>query len=255
MKIILNIGTHGNERIGSKVAKKIGFLNLNKKNIIVQVANERAYKANKRFIDQDLNRSFPGKRNGNYEESRAFELTPIIKSADIVIDIHSTTSTLKDAVIVTTLNKKTLEYIKLIRPKYVLIMNATKNNALISQAKVGIAFEYGKDNDELTVNKIVKSIKKILSHLDLINFKYNDLKIKTKYFDVVSTVLKPKGYKLRKIIKNYKIVRKGEIYAEKGEKKIHAEEDFYPIIFGEKNYKDIFGFKGYKIEPDKIVLK
>jgi predicted deacylase len=248
MKIILNIATHGNERIGLKVAKEIKKLHIDENIFTVQVANEKALKLHKRFIDQDLNRSFPGKKEGNYEERRAYELSPIIKKADIVIDIHSTTSALKDAFIITNLNSQTLEYIKIIQPKYVLIMNATKNNALISQAKIGIAFEYGKDNDPAVIKKIVTGIKKLLNHLGVIQVKIPPQKVITTYYNITSTVKKPRGYKILKKIKNYKLVKKGEEYARKKNLRLIAEEDFYPIIFGEKNYKDIFGFKGKKIE-------
>lgn len=248
MKIILNICTHGNERIGLRVAKKLEKLGVNKNVLIVQKANEKALKLNKRFIDQDLNRSFPGKKNGNYEQRRAYELNPIIKSADIVIDIHSTTSALKDAFIVLNLNPKTVEYIKVIKPKYVLLMNAVKEIALLAEAKVGLAFEYGKDNDPVVINEVVTSITRLLNHLKITNVKLPKNKTVTKYFDVVSDVKKPKGYKLLKKIKNYKLVRKGEIIAKKKNLNLVAEEDFYPIIFGENNYKEIFGFKGLKIK-------
>jgi len=244
LKIILNIATHGNEKIGSLVAKEIEKLNIDKKVIVTQIANKKAFELNKRYIDQDLNRSFPGKKQGNYEQGIAYELSPIIKSADIIIDIHSTTSELRDAVIVTRLDKKTQEYIKVIDPKYVLVMNMGGNNALISQAKIGITFEYGKDKDSAAVRKTILGIKKLLAYLSIINFKSNKISNKTVYFNVISRISKPEGYKLLKNIKNYKLVEKGEIYARNGRKRLVAEENFYPILFGEKNYKDIFGFKG-----------
>ena len=153
MKIILNILTHGDEEIGLKVAKEIKKLNIVEKFFSIQIANEKAAKLSKRFIDQDLNRSFPGKSNGNYEQRLASKLLPVIKSADIVLDIHSTTSNLKDALIVTKLDKETLKYIKIIQPKYALLMNITKSNALISNAKVGLAFEYGKDKNVRVIKK------------------------------------------------------------------------------------------------------
>jgi succinylglutamate desuccinylase len=62
MKIILNILTHGNERIGLKVAREIEKLNIDKNILSVQIANKKAFEFKKNFIDQDLNRSFPGKK-------------------------------------------------------------------------------------------------------------------------------------------------------------------------------------------------
>lgn len=244
MKIILNILTHGDEKIGLKVVKEIEKLSIDKNILSIQVANGKAFESRKRFIDQDLNRSFPGKENGNHEEKIAYKLLPIIKSADVVIDVHSTKSELKDAVIVTKLDDNTRKYIEVIQPKYVLVMNATKNNALISQAKIGIAFEYGKDNDPNTLKKVMMDIKKLLNYLGLIDAAFPQKKKTTKYFNVFSEVNKPEEYKLLGKIKNYKLIRKGEAFARRGNDYLVAEENFYPILFGEKNYKDYFGFKG-----------
>lgn len=247
MKIILNVLTHGDERIGLRVIKEIEKLNIDKNVLLTHIANKKAFRLQKRFIDQDLNRSFPGIKNGNYEQRLAYKISPTIKSADVVIDIHSTKSGLKDSVIVTKLNKDTKKYIEAIQPKYVLVMNVTKNTALISQAKIGLAFEYGKSSDPDTLKKVVRDIKKIFCHLGIIDIKSPKRKISTQYFNVFSFVPKPRGYKLLKNIRNYKLIRKDKQFATDGKKFLRADEDFYPILFGESNYKDIFGFKGKKI--------
>ncbi len=70
------------------------------------------------------------------------------------------------------------------------------------------------------------------------------LKVATIYFDIVSIVNKPKGYRLRKEIKNYKMICRGKVFASNGKNNFISEEDFYPILFGESNYKDYFGFSG-----------
>jgi len=251
MKILLNILTHGDERIGLKVVKEIRKLNINKDILVVQIGNRRAFESRKRFIDQDLNRSFPGKKNGNHEERLAYKLLPIIKLANIVIDIHSTKSELRDTVIVTKLDKNTLGCIKSIQPKYVLVMNVKKDNALISQAKIGLAFEYGKDYDPNALKKIVVDIKKLFCYLGLIDVKLLGPKTTIQYFNVISEVNKLKGYKLLKGIKNYKLVHKCEAFATNGKNYLVAEENFYPILFGGRNYKTIFGFKGKRMKPLK----
>ena len=117
MKVVLNILTHGHETVGIAVAKEIQKLELKKGELVVHIANELAYAKKRRFIDQDLNRSFPGKKDGNHEEKLAAKILPLVRSADLVIDIHSTRSDLKDALIVTKLNKKTRGYVEVINPK------------------------------------------------------------------------------------------------------------------------------------------
>ena len=127
-------------------------------------------------------------------------------------------------------------------------MNATKNTVLISHAKIGIAFEYGKDNDPKVAEKIIDGIKSLLIHIGMIEkLKKNETKIKPSFFDVYKSVPKPKGAILDKKIKNYTLVKKNQIYAFIKNKKIKAAEDFYPILFGNKNYKNIFGFAGKKL--------
>jgi succinylglutamate desuccinylase len=214
---------------------------------MIQTANSHAFKLRRRFIDCDLNRAFPGKKNGNYEQRLAYKLSAVIKSADLVLDIHSTKSKLKNAVIVTKLDDKTLKYVKAIGPKYVLVMNVTKDNALISQAKVGLGFEYGNDNDPDTLKRIVKDIKRLFSYIKLIDVKLRNRKQTTNYFSVISEVKKPKGYKLLPKIKNYKLIRKNKAFATNGKDYLVAKNDFYPILFSEKDYKTIFGFMGEKM--------
>ncbi len=245
MKIVLNILTHGDETIGLAVAKEIKKNKILQGTLLVHIANKLAHKRKRRFIDEDLNRAFPGRAKGNHEQRLAHKILPLITSADIVIDIHSTKSDLKDAVIITALHKKTREYIEVINPKYVLLMNATKKNALISNAKVGIAFEYGKNGDKRALKKIVRDIERLLAYLQMISKKYTTEKAKTKWFDVHSTVPKEKGMRVLPNIQNYKLVKKNSVYATLGKEKIKATEDFYPILFGSgKTYKDIFGFAG-----------
>lgn len=247
MKIVLNILTHGNELIGLKVASELQKLNIANDILKVHIANKEAYKKGVRFIDKDLNRSFPGNIKGNYEEKLAIKISPIIKNADIVLDIHSTTSGLQDAVIITKLDRETQKYLDIISPKYVLLMAGNKSDALISQAKVGLAFEYGNENNPKVVTKIINDIKTLLAALGLIE-DVKSLKRKTNYFKIEKEVLKPIGYKLLPTIKNFKLIKKGEKFAKLNDNYLKAKKDFYPILFGEENYETIFGFEGIKIK-------
>lgn len=246
MKIILNYGTHGSERVGLYVAREIKKLKIDKKILTIQVANPKAYKLKKRFIDQDLNRSFPGKPRGNYEQRLAYKLSPAIRATDVFIDIHSTTSGLRDAAIVTKLDTATRKCLEAIGPKYVLLMNATKDNCTVSQAKIGISFEYGNDS-AATTKRVVTGVKRLFAHLGVIEMKLPRAKSKIKYFDIPCTVKKPAGFKPAKGIKNYKLVRAGQVYATDGKRTLKAKTDFYPILFGENTYTEYFGFKGLKM--------
>ncbi len=248
MKIILNVLTHGDETIGLRVLAEIEKLGIARDVLLPHIANYRAFAAGQRYIDQDLNRSFPGDPVGNHEQRLAHAIAPLVGAADVVIDIHSTTSQLKDAVIVTKLDQPTRQCIEAMGPRYVLVMNATQDNALISAAPIGIGFEYGQDNDPVALRRTVDDITRLLHYLGVTAVALSPPDTPAQYFDVVAEVTKPPGYELLPDITNYQLIRAGQSFATNGTEQLRAEEDFYPILFGEKSYQHSFGFKGWRIK-------
>jgi hypothetical protein len=88
-KILIIGGMHGNEPLGPQIVEKL------RKNpragIDGLIANETAYYAHSRFIEQDMNRSFPGVKNSSeYEHRRPYELLKLAKKYDVVLDFHNT---------------------------------------------------------------------------------------------------------------------------------------------------------------------
>ncbi len=260
--VFVNGCTHGHESVGSLIVDEIGKLATKKGTLIASVANEKAFKKNVSFIESDLNRVFPGKKDGTYEERLAYYIDKVVRASDIVIDIHSTETTEvggNSALIVTKLDKQTLNCIKVIKPPRVLIMKHTDNNALISNAQVGLGFEYGRDKDELTFRAILRDIKKILSSLDMTENGSTPQDSwggsKTDFYEVTGVVEKKDGYELGKEVKNFQCLKKGGIIASMNGKTILADHDFYPILFGKNRYKTIFGFTGDKIEDPEEYVK
>lgn len=244
IKILLNILTHGDELVGLKVAEKIKqrYPPIIGNGLDIQVANEQARRKSKRYIDKDLNRVFPGNPNGSYEEKRAHELKTIVASYDLVIDIHSTESGSEDIVIVTKFDSATKDLLRVISPRRVLFMNMKPDNSLLSCAKVGIAFEMGKDKNPATFQKTIQGVEVLLAHFGLIpprqNFGYS-----TEYFEVFASVPKPFGAILEPHIKNFSPIKKGEVFARKTNgNPIIADSDFVPVIFSSAEYETIFGF-------------
>lgn len=88
MKILVIGGMHGNEPLGIDLVRM--FQKKRLENIDAVFANEKAIKANNRFVGQDLNRSFPGGKNKSYEQKRATYLLNLCRSYDLVFDFHNT---------------------------------------------------------------------------------------------------------------------------------------------------------------------
>lgn len=257
-RILLNVCTHGNERVGLKVAEYFDTITPTKGTFIINIANKEAVRARKRFIDHDLNRIFPGKKKGSHEEMLAYTMRPFVKAFDVVLDIHSTESGLTSSLIITKLSKKVIPIIKAIAPEQLIYMKATKSNALMSEAKIGIGFEYGKDKDEKTYTDTVKGIHHVLEYFSMYPSptKINK-KAKTNCYEAYTTIAKPEGFVVNETIQNFTLVKKGEIigHHKKTRAIIRAEESFYPILFGKNSYKTMFGFAGKKFTLDSLKKK
>ncbi len=99
-KILIIVSTHGNEKIGLEVVKKLenrGF----DKFFDVLIANPKASEMGVRFLDKDMNRSYTGDKNSeNYEEKQAYYNLEIAKSYKYVIDLHEADCGYDDFIII-----------------------------------------------------------------------------------------------------------------------------------------------------------
>ncbi|KKT30961.1 MAG: Succinylglutamate desuccinylase/aspartoacylase [Candidatus Nomurabacteria bacterium GW2011_GWD1_44_10] len=244
-RVLLNVCTHGNERVGLKVAKYFSGVKPLCGTFVINVANEKALEAKKRFISNDLNRSFPGKKNGSHEEKLAYKMKPFIEAFDVVLDVHSTETGMTSSIIITNFTSAMKTISKAISPKRIIYMKATKSSALISSAKLGIGFEYGKDKSKKTYHDTIQSVARVLEYYKMINPSHlKQAKNVIEFYEADSTVAKPDGFKVAHGIKNFVLIKKGSVigYNTKIKDKIVAKKDFYPVLFGKNSYKSIFGF-------------
>jgi len=99
-KVLLVVATHGDEKIGSEVVKRLKEKKLSQY-FDVLVANPQALAANQRFIDVDLNRSYPGQKDSRlYEERLACQNLELAKKYQCVIDLHEASAGQDDFIIV-----------------------------------------------------------------------------------------------------------------------------------------------------------
>jgi succinylglutamate desuccinylase len=255
-KVLIVGSTHGHEKIGQYVIRELKKHFTDNSKIEYVIGNPKASEQNIPFLENDLNRIFPGKLDGTYEEQLAYELSKKIVEVDLVIDLHSTKTTdysTNSMLIVTKLDEETHKMVRSIKPPKVLIMKCRGGNALISDAKIGIAFEYGRDNSRKVLSATLHDIGQVLAHNGLIEanpFENKNLGLETEFYEVYDGY--PKTFqgilKLRRGVKNFQLVRKGEaIGTSPAGEIIVADEDFYPIMFGKNRYTNILGFKARKL--------
>src|SRR4030042_5415446 len=93
-KIVFITGVHGDEYSPVKVMDKLNVYPY-------LIANPQAMKIKKRYLETDLNRSFPGCLIGSYEEKLAINLLKKLKEYSAVVDLHTASCSTPPFVIIT----------------------------------------------------------------------------------------------------------------------------------------------------------
>ncbi|MBL8158853.1 succinylglutamate desuccinylase/aspartoacylase family protein [Candidatus Saccharibacteria bacterium] len=134
---------HGNEHIGRRVFKYYEHRLADYPGLTIILANEEAIAAGKRCIDADMNRSFPGNPSGNHEERLAAELLPIVREAEYVLDLHTTSCEVGMVPIVANVEAGVRRVINLTgRRDIVLMKPGIAGASLIGNVGVGVSLEF-----------------------------------------------------------------------------------------------------------------
>lgn len=214
---------HGNEGYGLKVCKTQTLFPF-------FIGNPLAVEKKVRFVDVDMNRCFPGKKNGKTEERFAFELLEKLKNFDFVIDLHSTSNSCPIFGIITQPSKEKIEFAKKMGLKKLVIMpeHFASGKALIDFVKCGISLEVGPHNRKESVSETLNLLDNLSEDKN-----YNE---KLEIYEV-KKIIEKRATNI--LIKNFDFVKKGDSIAVDNEFVQKAEKDFFAILVGEESYKDI----------------
>ena len=250
-RVVVVGSLHGDEPVGARIIKAIEKHPLYKGTLITIVGNPVALQKGVRYIAQDLNRCFPGKKTGSHEEKLAHQIEKIIRHADYCIDIHSTSTNTRRAAIIKKKNVFVKKLLSLCVPEHVVIMpKGVGDGSLINFCKAGVSLEYGKHQSRQTYTESLRDTLLVLENLGMIQktrLTKKPWKI-SKYYSVYGTEPKPESFIMRKSILNFELIKKGDVLGKVSEKEIFAKESFYPVLFGGRSYKEIMGFKAKRLE-------
>lgn len=255
-KISIYGGTHGNEWTGVYVVKHRNF-SVENVEIIKAVSNPDAYMANKRYIDEDLNRCFSpsyikSSNPQNMEHIKAIELAEQIKDVDLVLDLHTTTSDMGPTLIITKEDDLTLRICKQAQKYYpeIKIILEYGDPYLVSLSKRGIIIEVGPCPQGVVKGPIyeqtISCIEAILSSVKDLNAGHKIGLNNADLYEVVGRVDYPRNenndisaYLHHFVEKScFKYLKKGDPLFKtfRGEVILNEKYEGYPIFINEAAY-------------------
>ncbi len=225
-KIAVIACVHGNEQYGLEVIKLLPS------SFSFFIANKKAIEQKKRFIDTDLNRCFPGKKEGNNEEKIAYGLANVLNEFDEVLDLHSTSEACPLFGIITKPDNEKIMLAKRLGLQKLVIMSPDYawGKALIDFVKKGISLEVGPHERKENVEEAVDAIKALVEGCGA---KETSLEI-YEVFDII------RGENKKPLIGNFDEVKEGQPIAVSPDKSTQkAPFDFIAVLVGEKSYNDV----------------
>ncbi len=205
-RVLIIGGTHGNEWTGIQVIlhheerlkKKYPKLELE-----FILGNPRAYQANRRFTEEDLNRAFQflSEKRQSYEHQRAHEILKQISSSPcFVIDLHTTTSNMGKTVILSHFDKLNCHVARELSAKIsdcrIIGSPDLQKKYLASQSPFGMMIEVGPIPNGIVEARVLEGTLEILeATLELLSSAPEELSGEVSMFEEILDISYPKDSK------------------------------------------------------------
>lgn len=235
-KLLLIAATHGDEKIGVEVIERLNNEGYQGK-FDYLIANSKALKKNIRFIDADLNRSYPGEKNSPfYEKRKAYDNLKLAKEYQYIIDIHETGGGISDFIIVPREKISKLFPLQFIDLKKAVLWPDPKGS--ISQVldnAIELEFVMKNRNKKEVIAKAANIIEKFLAKVESNSCSAKlDCDVSNKEIYYVYGELLTNGKICSDSLRNFEKI------------KIDSEE-FYPLLVGQYLKEGIVCYKMRKI--------
>lgn len=237
-------GIHGDEPAGVEAVRYLRNCQFDHP-IQLVIANPEAVRKSRRYNMVDLNRAYPGDKDGKKEERIAAELLDVIEGT-VTLSIHSTHSTDTPFIISSEQSTEIKNIVNKLPIKY-HVDPSPLGDVGLSQYPNVIEVECGcqltqnaKRNATDFSKQFIKARQNSKSSSDSTIEK----------FEMYEVVKKPTNVENRSCAElyefcaeNFSKVEKGDVYAKYNDIPLRAESSFYPILMSSCGYSDIFGYK------------
>lgn len=223
-KVCIVGGVHGDETCGSDAIDILrhefseGRKLLNGE-LLTIIANSKALKSGKRFIDFDLNRAFGNSSAIGYEAELAQQISPYLANVDYLIDLHSTSAP-TEPFGAGSLTKKHVKLFNLTGFKYYShgweIHRG--HSMLIDEVNrlggIGVIIECGMTGDSQTDKNALDASFRFLANFNMVEFSEIKKTEKSKIISINKIIkAKSNNFSFTRKFQNLDLIKKDEIVA------------------------------------------
>lgn len=210
------------------------------------VANERALKAGSRYVEEDLNRAFPGDPDGPTHESRlAAELTAELAGCT-TLALHSTQSYEEPFAIVREAAGSPMELASQISVDAVVETGPFDDGRLFESVTRLVEVEAGYQGTTAAADNATRIVREFLRSTGVLTDKPPLEPLDHPVYRLNNVVPKDDAQDYEVFVSNFERVEAGDAFAAIDGDTVVADEPFYPVLLSAYGYEDVFGYAAKK---------
>ncbi len=241
-------GIHGDEPCGVRAVERLLADDPDvRRPVKLIVANEVALERGERFVDEDLNRAFPGDPDGQTRESRlAHEIAREVQGCT-VLALHSTSSYPDPLAVIDTVDEIARSLAPRLPVEILIETDEHTEGRLIEHAHT-IEVECGLQGTEQAAKNGYWLLRAFLAASNVLSAPAADERLaaaerkEVQVFRLEGPIPKPPGREYEVVVPNFEQVDAGERFAIADGEALTAEAPFYPVLLSAHGYDDIFGY-------------
>lgn len=238
-------GIHGDEPCGSIAVETLLEEEPDvERPVKLIVANEKARAQGVRYVDEDLNRAFPGLPDAETHEGRlVHDLLGEIRGCEI-LSLHSTQSYPVPFALVDELDGHARSICPYVSVEAVVETAGYSEGRLIAYPDV-IELECGLQRSAAAAENAIQLTREFLVSVGVLSGetatpRHHPLTV----FQLDEQIPKPAADQYEVFVENFERVAEGDRFAAADGEALVAEEPFYPILLSAEGYKKVFGYTG-----------
>lgn len=212
------------------------------------VANEKALSRGVRYVDEDLNRAFPGAPDAETHEGQlAHELLTEIRGYEI-LSLHSTRSYAAPFALIDSLDGYARSICPYLSVEALVETAGYSTGRLIAYPDV-IELECGLQRSTAAAENAKTLVREFLVATGALSGKTSRPRNQPlEVFRLDQQIPKEEADHYEVFVENFERVAEGDTFAAAGDRFLEADFPFYPILLSADGYQNVFGYAGTLVD-------
>lgn len=218
------------------------------------VANEEALSAGTRYLDEDLNRAFPGSPDADTHEGRLAHRLASELRGSTVLSLHSTQSYAEPFALCDTVDEVIRGVVPQLPVDVLIETDRFTDGRLIEHAHT-VEVECGLQGSESAADNGYWLVRAFLAATGALSAPIGEEPVRTdagagdpiRVFRLQEKLPKPPADRYEVYAHNFQRVAAGERFAVAGDDEAVADREFYPVLLSAYGYENVFGYAATKV--------